>query len=377
MGKKMNKNKLQLITIFMLILTFSSCNKETQKAASLSAGTGSCSSGSDAIGAGPLFKLNGQVFTRDGLPTATKEAVYNNEYAAYSKNLAIFEEYALRLFLAKNKGLLKDPTNPPQLKELLTLKDPSNAEAKKVFNENKHRMPPNSKFEHMKPQIVSYLKSQQVGLAFRKEVDKMKNSGAFTALQTAPLAPEIKFSLKGFPQKGNKNAKIKIIEVSDYLCGHCQKAHPKVLELLKKYGDKVSFTQVNFSLRPEGLSGTYIRGAYCAQKQSDKLFWKFHDKTFEKTSVPHDHSAAGHKHTDGDGSSADSLKKVDEVAKASGLNMAKFNKCLGSKEAHSFVTTTNALMTENGINSTPAFIFNNKKVQKGVFELEKLIKSNL
>lgn len=369
----------KIFLLGLMGLSLIACNDSGNKArTSLSDGsTGGCSSDAVASSAtGPLFQVDGETITRDSLPAALKESIYKNEFEAFSKNKQIFEEFALRVYLAKKQGKLKDVANPPGLLDLLDIPNPSEKEMKSLFEMSKNRLPPGTKFEgEIRKQITQYLKSQKVGSLFKEQVAKMKSAGAYRSMVSGPVAPELKLNLTGFPVKGNKDSKISVVEVSDYTCGHCQRAHPQVLELLKKYGDKIKFTQVNFALRPNGLSGLYIQGAYCAGKQSDKAFWTYHDAAFVKTNVPHDHGAAGHSHAQK--SPEDNLKKVMEVATTSKLKIDDFKKCVGSAEAKKYVQDTANALSENGISGTPVFIINNKKVPTGANGLEEEIKKLL
>lgn len=365
-----------LLLTTLLLTGFVACNQEQPKTrTSLAGGAEGCSGAlTNSSETGPLFEVNGEVFSRDDLPGGLKEAMYENEYEAFSKNQTIFEELALRIYLAKKQDKLKDPKNPPSLLELLSIPEPTDAEMKALFDQSKGRLPPGTKFEGpIKAQISQYIKGQKVGTQFQVEVDEMKKDGAYKLMVAAPIAPELKLNLAGFPTLGKKDAKVKVVEVSDYTCGHCQTAHPAVKEIIKKYGDRISFTQVNFALRPQGESGMFIQGAFCAEKQSLDKFWVYHDEAFKKTSEPHDHSAHGH----GGHGAAEAKEKVVAAAKASKLDMAKFEKCLESEEAKSYVSKTASALSEQGINGTPVFLINNTKVGGGVRDLEEEIKKRL
>ena len=366
--------KFFVLTTLMLILI--SCNQEDKsQKASLNSGAQGCSGEmASSSETGPLFEVNGEVMTREDLPSALKEAFYQNEYEAYSKNQTIFEELALRIYLAKKKGKLEDPKNPPGLMELLTIPEPTEKEMKALFEQSKNRLPPGTKFEGpIKAQIKQYIKGQKVGTYFQQEVEKMKEDGAYRLMVAAPVAPELKLDLEGFPVKGKRDSKVQVVEVSDYTCGHCQRAHGEVKDLIKKYGDRIAFTQVNYALRPQGKSGLYVRGAYCAQKQDEQKFWNFHDNAFDKTSEPHDHSAHGH----GGHDASEDRKEVMEVAKKSNVDMKAFETCLDSDEAKKYVTDTANSLAEQGITGTPVFILNNKKLGGGIRDLEDEIKKSL
>jgi protein-disulfide isomerase len=363
---------MKRLLLFCIVLI--SCEgSSTSKKVSLSGGQAGCSGDTAASSGGPLFELDGNTYSREDLPPKMAQQIYENNLEAYQKNQTIIKEFALRTFLAKKKGKPTEAGELPQLTELIDSKEPSDKEIKDLFEQSKDRLPPGTKLEApLKAQISNYLKGQKMGGLFRKEVQKMEKSGDFRSLVAGPEAPEMKFDLEAYPSKGDKNSKVSVVEVSDYTCGHCQRAHGKVQKFMKDYSDKVKFTQINFALRPNGLSGLYIQGAYCAQKQ-DK-FWTYHDNAFEKASEPHDH--AGHHH--GHSHSADENKgKVMEVAKKSKLDMKKFETCLNSDEAKSYVTTTSSKLSEKGVTGTPMFLVNGKKVATGIEGLEEEVEKLL
>lgn len=348
------------------------CNEKKTSGMNSLSGSQGCSGESVASSeTGPLFKLNGEVVTRADLPRKISGQVYQNEFEAYSKNQNIFKEYALRVYLAKKQGKLEDKMNPPELVELLKIPEPTEKEMKTLFNQYKSRMPKDATFAKMKDQLAGFLKSQKIGGVFKEEISKMEKSGGYQSLIAGPVALDLKINTNGHPTMGNTSAKVQVIEVSDYTCGHCQRAHPEVKEMLKKYGNKIQFTQINFSLRPDGLSGTYVLGAYCAQKQGMNKFWDYHNAAFDETSKPHDHSDPHHSHAPK--TAEENKTTVLKVAKAVKLDEKKFKTCLDSKEAKEFMTKTINELSEQGINGTPAFIVNNKKVMGGIAEVEKAI----
>lgn len=367
---------MKKILLVLLSLSIVSCNQKTEEITSLQGGGGTCSGDvAKSATSGPLFKVGDTVVSRSDLTKDIENYIYTNEQEAYEKNQAVLKELALRIHLAKEQGKYKDKNNVPPLTELIKYEKVSEAEAKAFYEQNKHRMQ-GAPFNGVKAQLLRYLEGQRISIAFKEKFAELEASGSYTNMIPAPVAPKVSFNLDGLPMMGDKSAKVQVVEVSDYLCGHCQKAHPQVKKILEKYKGKIGFTQVNFSLRPSGLSGTYIRGAYCAQQKGNDTFWKYHNAAFDKASEPHDHSVPGHSHGE-DGSSKESLDKVISVAKKAGLNVEEFKKCLNSDAAKSNLAKVNNMVVNNGINGTPVFVVNNKKLAKGVFELEKAIEAAL
>src|SRR6185503_11819576 len=147
--------------------------------------------------------------------------------------------------------------------------NPTDAEMKAVFEQNKSRLPPDTSFEKIKPDIERYLKNQKLGEALRAKNEELKAKNRVAILMPMPVAPKVDLNVAGLPVKGPATSQNTLVEVADYVCPHCQATQPEVEQLVKDLGDKMKFVPVNFSLRPDGLSGTLARGAYCARQQGD------------------------------------------------------------------------------------------------------------
>lgn len=80
------------------------------------------------------------------------------------------------------------------------------------------------------------------------------------------------------PVKGAANAKIKIIEYTDFECPFCERAFPTVEAILKKYEGKISLEYRSFPLPFHPLAEKAAEAALCANDQGK--FWEMHDNIF-------------------------------------------------------------------------------------------------
>ena len=90
-----------------------------------------------------------------------------------------------------------------------------------------------------------------------------------------PVAVDIGTS----PVKGNQNAKVTIVEFSDFECPYCARAFPTVQQILKEYPNDVKFVYKHLPLNnihPKAQKAA--EAAACAQDQGK--FWEYHDKLF-------------------------------------------------------------------------------------------------
>jgi len=80
------------------------------------------------------------------------------------------------------------------------------------------------------------------------------------------------------PVKGVSNAKIKIMEFTDFECPFCERAFPTVEALMKKYEGKISLEYRSYPLPFHPLAAKAAEGALCAGDQGK--FWEMHDAMF-------------------------------------------------------------------------------------------------
>jgi protein-disulfide isomerase len=82
------------------------------------------------------------------------------------------------------------------------------------------------------------------------------------------------------PVKGSANAKVTIVEFSDFECPYCARAYPTVKQILQTYGGDVRFIYKQFplsSIHPKAQKAA--EASLCAQEQGK--FYEYHDKLFE------------------------------------------------------------------------------------------------
>ena len=83
-----------------------------------------------------------------------------------------------------------------------------------------------------------------------------------------------------FREKGPANAKIQIIEFSDFQCPACRYAEPPLRQIFTIYGDKVRFVFKNFPLRMHEWAKPAAAAAECAGRQGK--FWEYHDRLYDR-----------------------------------------------------------------------------------------------
>jgi protein-disulfide isomerase len=80
--------------------------------------------------------------------------------------------------------------------------------------------------------------------------------------------------------KGPGDAKVTIVEYSDFQCPYCARAFPTVQQILSEYGNKVQFVYKHYpliSIHPRAQ--ITAEASECAKDQGK--FWEFHDALFQ------------------------------------------------------------------------------------------------
>lgn len=160
--------------------------------------------------------------------------------------------------------------------------------------------------------------------------------------------------------RGNPTASVTLVEYSDFQCPACAAYFPLVEKLLTERGDKMRFVYRNFPLgqHVNGIPAAQAAGA--AGKQGK--FWEMHDMLFTKQ-------------TDWE-VSTDARTIFTGYAKEIGLDMEKFASDFDSKEIKDKITADQKSGLKAGVNATPTFYLNGKKVNPIDYEdFKKLIDS--
>lgn len=96
-----------------------------------------------------------------------------------------------------------------------------------------------------------------------------------------------KIDLTGRPVRGNKNAKVFVVNFDDFECPFCSHMHATLFpELLKEYGDRVAFVYKDFPLseiHPWAMHAAV--DANCLAAQSPDAYWDFADYIHGNQSV--------------------------------------------------------------------------------------------
>ena len=151
------------------------------------------------------------------------------------------------------------------------------------------------------------------------------------------------------PFIGPEDAKVTIIEFSDFQCPFCRSFWSGAFNQIKSEyigaGKSVKFVYRDFPLSFHPMAQKYAEAAECAGDQN--RYWEMHDKIFEEQE----------KLGTGTISSLD-VSDVKGWAAELGLNSANFDQCLDSGKHAEEVRKDFADGSKAGVSGTPSFFIN-------------------
>jgi protein-disulfide isomerase len=168
------------------------------------------------------------------------------------------------------------------------------------------------------------------------------------ASEPAPLLDEpVKISLAGDPIKGPENARVTIVEFSDFQCPFCSKAVAEANGILRQFPKDVRLVFKQFPLDSHAQAEFGAEAALAAQAQGK--FWEMHDLLY-----------AGFPDL--------SRKTVMGYARRIGLDMNRFTADVDGRKFKARVHAEEQEGEAAGVGGTPTFFLNGKKYN-GVFDM--------
>lgn len=220
--------------------------------------------------------------------------------------------------------------------------------------------------------------SQKIEMGIEKYVQKQREAQERARTQQRRLASENAKNVRRVSKTrdhiyGSLDAKVSLIEYSDFECPFCKSFHPTAKRVVEAYGGKVNWVYRHYPLAFHNPGAqTQAEASECANELGgNEAFWKYADLIYERTK------------SNGRGFPLD---KLAPLAKEIGLDGKKFQACLESGKYTARVKEDFIEGTQIGINGTPGnIILNNEtgavKLKPGAIplavlkaEIDKLLK---
>jgi protein-disulfide isomerase len=267
--------------------------------------------------------------------------LYEAEMKVYEIKMAKLQSMLLERFMNADpdkKGLTNDQFLDQKIAKGIKVSD---ADVEKFIKDR--QIPKDQVNPEIKTRIVEYLTVEQKKVAVEKWIaDKTKKTPVEVYLKK-PQLPVFEVNVGDAPVKGGADAKVTIVEFSDFQCPFCSKGAVLLSALEKKYGNKIKIAYKHFPLPFHAQARLAAEASMCAKEQDVKYFWKMHDAMFaDQTKLDKDNLIAS--------------------AKKAGLKEADFKTCLEAGKYKAKIDESIAEGTALGIKSTPTFFINGKLI---------------
>ena len=162
--------------------------------------------------------------------------------------------------------------------------------------------------------------------------------------QNRILGDPIKLQTAGSPSRGPANARITLVEFSDFECPYCSLAAAQLDEILKAYPKDVRLVYKQFPLDMHPHAMIAAEASLAAEAQGK--FWEMYAKLF-----------ANHNRL--------SREKIFELAKELNLDMARFTREMDSHQYKARIRRDMAEGDNAGLTGTPSMFINSKPYRGG------------
>jgi protein-disulfide isomerase len=225
------------------------------------------------------------------------------------------------------------------------------------YYRRKANIPPTAKVElkDLQPSKIKGAKSGVLTVGTQQVMVTISDDGRYAVfgevedLTADPFAGVMKkIALKGKPSKGPADAKVVIVEYSDFQCPFCSRGYNTIEnQVLKEYGDKVRFYYKNLPLPMHPWAEPAAIASECALQQKPAAFWTLYSYYFQNQREINPQNVK---------------EKSLEALKDSGIDTAKFTDCMDNKKTIDLVNADKAEASSVGVNGTPGFIINGRLI---------------
>ncbi len=288
-------------------------------------------------GDGVVAQFGEMKITEKELFKGIESDIYEAELKAYDIKFNKVKSTILEKLISgdkRSKGLSNDQFLE---KHIATSAKVSDTDINAFIKEKK--IPAEHINDKIKERIKNFLANDKKKEAIESWMNSKLNGKTIDVFFEKPMRPRFNVAAGTSPFMGGKDAKVTIVEFSDFQCPFCSKALPILKDLKKKYGNKIKVVFKQYPLPFHKQARGAAMAALCAHEQGGDNFWKMHDYMFANQS---------------------SLA-VDSLKKAAGqlmLDMKKFGTCMDTNKYEKQIASEEQEGKDLGVKSTPTFFVN-------------------
>ncbi|HYA23530.1 MAG TPA: thioredoxin domain-containing protein [Terriglobales bacterium] len=165
-----------------------------------------------------------------------------------------------------------------------------------------------------------------------------------------------KIDLAGRPVRGNKDAKVVVVNFDDFQCPFCSRMHQTLFpELLKEYGDRVEFVYKDFPLSEIHPWATHAAvDANCLAAQNSDAYWDLADYIHGNQ-----HQISSEKTREGEFAALDRL--TTEQGQRHNLDQTKLQSCIKAQNEDAIKASVKEGESV-GVSATPTLFINGQEM---------------
>lgn len=287
------------------------------------------------------FNVGKEVINKKDLTEGLESDIYSLERKIYDLKMKRMKEIAVEKLMEqdpKKKGLTVDQYFKKYIAQNMKIKEEEINQFVKDRNIPEDQVNPS-----IKQKIREYLYNEKKDELLADWLAKKTKKNPIEVYFKRPSRPQFDVAVGSAPYTGDENAKVTVVEFSDFQCPFCKRGAVRINEIKKKYGNKVKVVFKNFPLPFHKQAPKAAEAALCAEELKKGMFWDYHDALFADQ---------------GNLKPEDLIKKAEKLK----LDKEKFSGCLNSSRYAAAVAKDIQQGTGLNIQATPTFFINGKLI---------------
>jgi protein-disulfide isomerase len=299
-----------------------------------------------ATASGAIGTYYGTPFTKEGLTSSEKAKVFEAEqqvYSVYEDLLArrYINEFLVRYQKEHNLKSVDEAREHYTASKVSIPADRIQAIIQQYKDDPRLKsLSPEQQVKEVRGALEGQAKQQVIG----ELVQAGRAKGEFEISMAKPVEPKLDVTDGGNYFMGPKDAKVTIVEFADYQCPYCARIVPTLMDVLKKYDGKVRWVYRDFPLDFHQQAKPAAIAANCAGEQGK--YFEAHHYLFEN------YSSLGE-------------ELYGKLVTTLKLDKAKYEACRKNPATEKEVMDDMQAGVEYGVNGTPSYFINGRKVQAG------------
>ena len=290
----------------------------------------------------PLAEVNGEAITAKDLQAKAGAKLSQLEEQIYALKRAELDALIAQHLLAQEatrRGIPVAALMDAEITSKVALV--TEKEIDEYYSANKARLRGDE--AAARTRIRSLLQQQKLNARQEAFLTSLRSNAKVVDRLEPPLAARVDVAIEGAPVRGASDARVTVVEFSDFECPFCKRANGTMASLLEKYSGKIKLVYRDFPLETiHPLARGAAEAARCARDGGK--FWEYHDVLFAESPKL----------------AREDLKRY---AVQVGLDAGKFDACLASGVNSAGVQSDIDEGQRLGITATPVFFINGRSVK--------------